>query len=886
MSETQKGFISEINSGVPEIEKASIISVTEQLLQNKSFINKEAVLSKINELKSSLKDGLSFKAIDPDHKIRSEYFNEAFEKIYLDLLIIYNHLALIASDKSKIKSIIDGNFINTKASINSLINQLRLFRFLKQNPEYDDAKFISFINSVNTTKAKPSAVIDSSSKILKLPTSDTQRFSASRFNLENVKVTANHYGGGVSSIDDVNFGPDKTLDSNPDTFYANMILCDGNPNHYYRLSHSYTNRPLSSGSQNGKDYISNGIIFELLYDFSKTINCNQIKLLPIADYPVKILDIAYKTSDSSFDWITVPGFNPYDYADGLDWIEWNGKRFSATQIKIVFEQANYSTNIYHLPSDLVKNNTLWSQIIDKGYQEIIHNIELDNVVSDKIAVEPGQLAYLNELNDLNNSIKNTLIEQTTGIKQYDTFNTFKELIKENMMSVEPSANNFIETKKLQYIFGLRSIEINDNTYQPYAFYESPKLESNANILEIEIDTNETHESLIDPVGGTFNLSSIQWEVEAGSNIFLPIVPISNKIVNNDGTVVVGIYDEVLSINKKTNTATTRFPVSSTTKGILIRKNGIRLNSIVSNSGLGGQAIQNNYTISLTSDNKILISFNDKYFDQKSLYTISYYATETACTLDLNALIDSSKPLEPEVFGSTDKDNRIRLKYYPYIEYTIINDENSWVATQDYWSYIPGSNNYSIGTVSILTSNLYLVTGSNTSWLTTGNIDNMTNPGFKFIGDDTIYPISGVTTETLLVLSGQIETGFLLNNLTGLPYVIGETVTLDDIVYGIDNLKYEPITVYVNNIKANNKTNYSTMEHLAFTNSNDNGVYEYIQQGKDIFFNQPINGKIEVYYRYLTEYIKINAILQSHRYNRSVVTPIVKDYMVRLKTSKI
>ena len=85
MSETQKGFISEINSGIPEIERASIVAITEQLIQNKSFINKEAVLSKIADLKASLKDGLSFKAVDPDYKIRSEYFNDAFVEKVLDL---------------------------------------------------------------------------------------------------------------------------------------------------------------------------------------------------------------------------------------------------------------------------------------------------------------------------------------------------------------------------------------------------------------------------------------------------------------------------------------------------------------------------------------------------------------------------------------------------------------------------------------------------------------------------------------------------------------------------------------------------------------------------------------------------------------------------------
>lgn len=929
MADSNHGFIETYTSGIPSFQRAAVESIIEERRQGGRIATGRHLREELERRAEAIrKRGMAFNfvPVSPGTTISSDFINSLFEDISIDLKSLYDQLALISSDRARLKAIQDDALIKTKSAILELVNQLRLFRFLKLNPEYQDAKYINFNSSSNRSTALPKAEVDGKTRGLKLPLDAGNRLAVGRFNFNRVKATVSHLGGGIRS-DDKNFPIENSLDAISDTFWFSSILSDGIPKHKVRLSHSHQQRALASGVQNGNIYESNGIVFDIVYNFSKTISCNQIRLLPIAEYPVRVIDISYKVSDLSKDWITIPNFDPINYPELLDWIEWNGPRFSMVALRLLIEQANYTQGIYHIPKDLVYNNNLWSQIADSTYNRLVHTIELDQVLSDKITADPKQLTYLNELNDLGIEISDANL-QGRNTSAYDIVERIKTIVAGHLIKPLPdtklintldgkelaSEEPLIEIRKYLFTCGIRTIEVNDNVYQPFAFYESQKFESNANILEVSIETNEQHRTIPDSVfGKPFYRTSVEWELQTADNTVFPIAPAQYlselaSTGNPETLRYTEINDEMMIVNRQDYTSITRFPIpwwnatgTTSIPAVQIRKNGNRLPQLVQNSRRYGGNNKYNYTLSratVGNDVYIKTKFNDSTFDPRSIYTINYMADQKAAIVDLNSILDSQRLTEPESFSSVGRDNKVVLKYYPYVEYSIINDEVLWRQDSDglaVWNFTPVTGNYSIGQASIDLNNLNLISGINTFWLSgvaplvTGTAYGYTGAHFKFRGDTRAYKILQVNGHSGLTVQGPIETGFLpIGALpTGLQYVAGKTVEIDGTIYGLDNVTYEPISVYVNDVKAINKTDYNKLEHQAFLPEPENTrIYEYIQAGKNIYLNAPAAGKIEIDYRFLTQFIKINALLRCNKVVRATDTPIISDYTIRIKNSKI
>ena len=923
MSDLNPGFLSGYMSAVPLAQRQAVNDLMQERRRLGFIVDKMQMISeakdKIEFARSNGKNFV-FDPVFPGQRISSENINRMFEDIYLDLKTLYTQMGIISSIKNRVNTATNDDFIKTKGSIVKAINELRLFNFLKKNPQYQDAKYIDFNNAINKTGFNPKAYVDTSVKKLKLPANVNQRYGADRFNLDFATAEVTVYGGGISSGNSKGFGIENTLDSNPENFWAMTVLADGIPQHRIDLSHSAEERALGSGLQYGNIYESNGIIFEVVYNFSKTIHTNNVKIMPISDYPVRVIDICYKTSDSATTWIPMPGFDPADYEETLEWLEWNGQRTACTSIKILLEQQNYNANIYQVPASLVNNNQLWHQVIDGSYNELFHSIELDQVTADKIALGEDQVAYLNEVSEV---AKDIIKAKITGknLREYEIIDSVKSATAARMGKAIPDeaksyVNTFmqrelaakdalVEVRKYQYTCGLRFVEFNDITYQPFAYYESPYFESNANILEVSLDTAEEHEEAVDAITGEkFRKTSIEYEIELSDSRIIPILPVGNLFEGDNGYAA-RVRDELIIANRTTFAYVCRFPMPQSTTGlpgVQIRKNGRRLSPMVINSGYRASSPLYNYTITTETTGSyqyIKVTFNARYFDPRAIYTINYIADASACTVDINSLLDSEYTPEPEQFDATDRNNAVKLKYFPYIEYEIINNSQVWQKTDEVnqrWLFGPYTQNYSKGVASLVTGDSRFVSGFSTLWaddgvkdLVTGSYYSISGASIKFAGDTNVYRITGTVTNSGFYVDSDISTGFIQSgsSLTGLSYVIGRTTEIDGTVYGLGNHYYDPLNVFVNDIKATNLTNYATLTHQAFNvHDGSSRIYEYLQAGKYIYFNAPVNGKIEVNYSYLTKYIKLNAVLRAHTQLNPYDTPILKNYTVRIKNSRI
>ena len=241
MSDLNPGFLSGYMSAVPLAQRQAVNDLMQERRRLGFIVDKMQMISeakdKIEFARSNGKNFV-FDPVFPGQRISSENINRMFEDIYLDLKTLYTQMGIISSIKNRVNTATNDDFIKTKGSIVKAINELRLFNFLKKNPQYQDAKYIDFNNAINKTGFNPKAYVDTSVKKLKLPANVNQRYGADRFNLDFATAEVTVYGGGISSGNSKGFGIENTLDSNPENFWAMTVLADGIPQHRIDLSHS------------------------------------------------------------------------------------------------------------------------------------------------------------------------------------------------------------------------------------------------------------------------------------------------------------------------------------------------------------------------------------------------------------------------------------------------------------------------------------------------------------------------------------------------------------------------------------------------------------------------------------------------------------------------
>ena len=132
-----------------------------------------------------------------------------------------------------------------------------------------------------------------------------------------------------------------------------------------------------------------------------------------------------------------------------------------------------------------------------------------------------------------------------------------------------------------------------------------------------------------------------------------------------------------------------------------------------------------------------------------------------------------------------------------------------------------------------------------------------------------------------LFTGTPQTGYL-----NVPYELHVVYTDGDEIFGFDNLIYRPIDCSIGGTPAKNITDYVNLEQPAFTVSeSQDEEYEFIHDGKNIYFNQPISeSEILVDYKKIIDYVKVNCILRSSKVINPTLTPQVNEYRLLLNTS--
>lgn len=848
---------------LPGAQANSVQQLVNELLEQEGAQNIRALRRQLQSKVQESPRDITFirQIVRPLQKISSAVWNDAQQRAYLDLVTMYLQVSALDKQVREQSVIGEGEFLKARAAIHKIAQQLRIYQFLRENPEYQDVRFLNFIDGRNESGRRVRCKIDSGTQTLELPARRRDRHQQENFGVKRTRVTTNNVGGGVTGGLIKDFAPTNMLDGDPSSFWAELVLADGVVLQSYEASWGTVE--------------IQGVVGEVKLSLSQSQRLNNIRLLPFGQYPVKVVDLAFKASEKDKHWQTVPGFSQTEFIDG--WVEFDFAPTQMAEVRISIAQVNYNRNIYHLPRRVVANQAFWEQVLDSSFDRTIHDVSLDTYEKGRIEADSKRLGGINAEFLVNEELQATVLQEGRT-KQFELSRKILDRQAKVLTETDPSQKNevvepvkgskeqidpeLVEVQKYEYIYGLREVELNQVVYTPFAYYQSPQMNPGATILSVEMDAQESHVGFHD-AHGNYSRSSIEYEVQIADNKRFPILP-SNYSDRE-------VPDEYIFVDRRTRTGWTRFPIDGV--GSLVRKNGVRLRF-------------DEYTFvgDSTKDGRGKLVVTDAAFDPNAVYTITYTAASSATSLDVDA--QNSVPLaDPDIFEKTDRNNGVELSYYPYIEQEIVNG-SQW--TQDdeddaAWRFVPASADITSGS----TGATVAVTNGSKNVVATGSafsgLDSSKTNVFRVKGDTRLYKIASFTATTLV-----LEDAYEGSTDTLLGWEAGEGVEIDGVLYGLNINSYEPIRVFINDQKAFNLTNYVTLQHQAFTPIQSSGrKFQFIQAGRRIYFNSSIpDAKIEVFYAWKTQYIQVNAIMRSNIPVLTEVTPKVSEITLKLKNTEL
>lgn len=917
-------FLDKIISVLPETQKIAIKALIAarakagELLSNRS--KQEEAQTIYNRIKTKLnKVLLNPKYVNPDDKISSTDINENMQDIYLDLNALYTSIDSISRTTSQQLVTLNSDYEKSKAAILKLLNDARIFALRKLHPEFNEVKLIDFNTSTNLSKKSPVASISPTSRTLQLKPLLTNRVQLTNRTERNTKIYTKTYSPGLKGDLTSSFPPENIVDQHPETFWATVILADSPISQLYEKN---------SGSDGNYQLSVDGPVVEVYFKFSHIEKINTIKILPFAEFPIKIIDVSYR---SSANYKVLNSVKDFEQVSTLDWVELNFDPVLASEVRITIAQENYKKSSYLLPRSVIINTDIFQQILKLRTQKALGSSVFDSDFSlsqlRSLTTYDSAIQALQELYATNNLD----ITLQPAIDYYNDFNLLLKLLYTDispetikyLMDAEnrqqPSDSDLVNETKYEYLLGLREVEISYQLYYPTSIYESDKYVPQATVSQIEIDVDEVHTEFQTSWQDNYKKTSVEWTVDLGQGRLIPIHP-KNLIDSNDQ--IPAVLDERLFFDLTTNKAYTRLG-SYYASPYRVKKNGDLIPP------------EAYYTQRITGAiPKIEVSLSGTWFDVNSTYSIDYAVDPSSYSLSILDTFTSEPLVSPDLFTSVGPDNQINLSKFPFINYEIINstglftndDSNTWVF-QTPQVDIASGHAFFYPTIVDSVGNV-LQTGSITGYIVTGHWGDRSgeaistlagNPnlslsyfseinGIDFgyfikIMDDSNYTEilsfgsnnSFILDKPIIVSEEQCQTwdtnspgnvlsGQITSPVTGYlrtEYVIGVGVKSDDEIYTISNTSYTPLTVLVGGSEAQNITNYQTLQHPAFSIANNKDRdYQYIHAGNTLYFNQKITDKeIRVEYNWITDYLKIIGLLRFNGVVNPELTPRVNEIKI-------
>jgi hypothetical protein len=769
-------YLSAYLSSVPVGQRQALIQLLERDKASGKISTKEEFDQTLQKMVAQLSAGRNFTTelnlnYPEGHTISSDMFNDNFRSFFVALHGLFHQMNKADATVTRHRAVRRSDFTKLKAALNKLVEDISIFRFLRSTEDgWSEARFSNFSHRRNANTTIKAAEVDEQTHNLRLRVGRSRRLHQLQGS-RPAKAYIEQVGGGQQDGASKSFKPDNILDNKLDTFWAHLVLAD---------------EPLRT-TVDGSSY--DGAMVWVVIETPNVEPVSYLNLLPFGSHPVKVLQLKHWTGSA---WQDLTGWDAV--APTLDWQEFGFEEVQTRKIRVLLRQENYTKNTYLIPRRLFTTALLWEMVTDQQLLQGVSEEELTDAQQIAVETNPRFRALMSALKrwddrlsdsglnidtDAANELTKTVDAATAvmaGTRESDSQIITRQLDGETSAK-ELEDTDVIEVTKVEYLLGLYHASLEHRNYLPEGNYESPKYENTGVPYEVALDVDESHVTK----DGTVNRTSIEYQIEIAPERRAAILPHGQ----------LAVPQEMLKFDASTLQARTRFTMASTV-GVAVRENGRLLTS------------GTDFTTALPK----LITLTS--FRRNAIYTVDYTAATGSDLFDINAAYDSQPLDKPELFTETDDNGLIRLNYYPYLAWNIINDDENWYRPD------PEHARY-------------------------------------------FY---------------RVENG---------------DVTVDNVAYGPSGQKsYDPISVKVDGILAQNLTQYRKRIQPAFVETAEEIIiYQYIHVGRKIYFSRPIAGStIEVVYNWVGQYTRLVATLRGHQPVFNPYTPLLRNYRIKSKTSRL
>ena len=706
------------------------------------------------------------------------------------------------------------------------------------NTGFNDVKFVDFYASQNESGSRSRARVEPDTGVLISGVIEGSRY-AQRGGELRPRFTSNVLSTGT----------------NPDfgrAFFAEDAARDG---HNYVWADVLLADSRIEGEYNSIQY--DGAVVELEVLLPQPEDINEIKLASFGRYPLNLIALEY---DNGSAWQSVGVTLPLTLE--LDNRAIRFDTINALKLKLVFHQPEFRQAEYLLEAGQLKRTNYLNLLTDKALQVSIND---QGRMPAKLRDDRRQKAKL-------------ALEQQLGlVDSEEPVDRYRQAVSR---VVDIDSTDLIRISKFEYVVGLRTLEVNYKRYAPSSDYNSPALQATGAVFNLALQTEEVHTDNDDghPV------TAVEWQLDVGGGNVLDIVPDNADLIT-----------EVLEFDTSL-VATTRFIENDSSPSRTVYKDG-RLLTITTDYTLSSPAAGQPATVTLEPE----------AWSPASTYYIVYRPSDDHKFISIQDLFDSIKPPKPDRYYTTGELNRLSLKAHPVVVREMVTDKTYWTQpdpTDALWVYqgpagrtdeggrplvvrVDGEN-YGIGPPTMEADN-----GAGGAIL----------PGTTNIR---VQPDATLTTVISLVNAFPSEGVVEINNeqiyyreiAHALP---GLHATLGQLTRGYNNTAvaashaagsniqwvtrpyYAPIHVTFNGLACTNITNYEDGRHPAFTNND--GPPQYIQIGNSLYFDRPLQGIIDVWYRRLVDHMVVRAKLRALDITQEH-TPVVTNYILKCRTATL
>jgi hypothetical protein len=639
-----------------------------------------------------------------------------------------------------------------------------------------------------------------------------------------------------------------------------------------------------------------GLTLVLTIYFTGTISINEINLDPISKYLVYLRQIRYLPTGSGA-WTPIlytgkDGNKLNLTGEGEGSLSFKFDRVSVYGLELTLNVVDYDIVRFLIDPKTIFLSEVWNEILDGKYSAMSEKASSKDVISS---------SKKEDSNTLYNKVK---IASSNDYSIYRSEFGEDETIAGKDITKAAIADKMAlaEVNMKEYILGLYSLSPSNATYYPSGVYYSH--------LDGGYDTKKgtIRSVILEDDHSTPAATTIEYYIVTDSGKVIPILPIGtttyrepvlSKVVGSNVTVTL-TYEPSGNVYLKY--------WDQVSNSMVDVSNGAATNKVVTLSGaVANRSYIVEYTLATTID-QITVSIPAQ-ISASGWFHGDIYPQGYKAPLPVTPYIDMSY-----YDSGTDEwlgRHQTTLSAYGpngfYSDPTVLTQDISDVG---YWTIIPAVT----GCPALLnaaflyaTNNSYVISG----YINPGDIGSYgawyrviftgtgrENNEYSYVWDvsGALLPIGSAISGLTLTSNGIYNSvngreGLYYTGDTGNQYLrgVGQVMTPTQINAATTAI-YQPIEVFVDGVKAIDKTSYTPKDQELLSPYQISNEYSYYMDNGAVYMNMNFDDtykrKVSARIRYLTAYIKLKVVLRTNTTgdSDSYSTPLVNSYTLKFLSS--